>query len=59
MHPSDDTTRFVLTKARISWEAVSSGLFNGVFLDDVIMVTYAGPGNGVAFAAQLMKKGPK
>ena len=52
----DDPTRFVLAEAGISGNDVSSGIFNGVYLDDVIMVTYAGPGTGVAFAAQLVKK---
>ncbi|WP_170333857.1 hypothetical protein [Ruegeria arenilitoris] len=52
----DDPTRFVLAEAGISGEDVSAGIFNGVYLDDVIMVTYAGPGTGVAFAAQLVKK---
>ncbi len=52
----DDPTRFVLAEAGISGDDVSSGIFNGVYLDDVIMVTYAGPGTGVAFAAQLVKK---
>lgn len=54
----DDPTRFVLAEAGISGEDVSAGIFNGVYLDDVIMVTYAGPGTGVAFAAQLVKKDP-
>lgn len=52
----DDPTRFVLAEAGISGDDVSSGIFNGVYLDDVIVVTYAGPGTGVAFAAQLVKK---
>lgn len=52
----DDPTRFVLAEAGISGEDVSSGIFNGVYLDDVLMITYAGPGTGVAFAAQLVKK---
>ncbi len=52
----DDPTRFVLAEAGISGDDVSAGIFNGVYLDDVIMVTYAGPGTGVAFAAQLVKK---
>lgn len=52
----DDPTRFVLAEAGISGDDVSSGIFNGVYVDDVIMVTYAGPGTGVAFAAQLVKK---
>ncbi len=52
----DDPTRFVLAEAGISGDDVSSGIFNGVYLDDVLMVTYAGPGTGVAFAAQLVKK---
>ncbi|MCG7522726.1 hypothetical protein [Ruegeria sp. Ofav3-42] len=52
----DEPTRFVLAEAGISGEDVSAGIFNGVYLDDVIMVTYAGPGTGVAFAAQLVKK---
>lgn len=52
----DDPSRFVLAEAGISGDDVSSGIFNGVYLDDVIMVTYAGPGTGVAFAAQLVKK---
>ncbi|WP_170763938.1 hypothetical protein [Ruegeria lacuscaerulensis] len=51
----DDPTRFVLAEAGISGEDVSAGIFNGVYLDDVIMITYAGPGTGVAFAAQLVK----
>ncbi|WP_170328387.1 hypothetical protein [Ruegeria arenilitoris] len=55
----DDPTRFVLAEAGISGEDVSAGIFNGVYLDDVIMVTYAGPGTGVAFAAQLVKKDSK
>ncbi len=49
-------THFVLAEAGISGDDVSSGIFNGVYLDDVIMVTYAGPGTGVSFAAQLVKK---
>lgn len=52
----DEPTRFVLAEAGISGDDVSSGIFNGVYLDDVIMVTYAGPGTGVSFAAQLVKK---
>ncbi|MEX0349148.1 MAG: hypothetical protein AB3N15_06945 [Paracoccaceae bacterium] len=52
----DDPTRFVLAEAGISGEDVSSGIFNGIYLDDVLMITYAGPGTGVAFAAQLVKK---
>lgn len=52
----DDPTRFVLAEAGISGEDVSAGIFHGVYLDDVIMVTYAGPGTGVSFAAQLVKK---
>ncbi|WP_226688897.1 hypothetical protein [Ruegeria arenilitoris] len=52
----DDPTRFVLAEAGISGDDVSAGIFNGVYLDDVIMVTYAGPGTGVAFAAQLVQK---
>ncbi|SLN73875.1 hypothetical protein [Ruegeria meonggei] len=52
----DDPTRFVLAEAGISGDDVSSGIFNGVYVDDVLMVTYAGPGTGVAFAAQLVKK---
>ncbi|WP_170400758.1 hypothetical protein [Ruegeria arenilitoris] len=52
----DDPTRFVLAEAGISGDDVSAGIFNGVYLDDVIMVTYAGPATGVAFAAQLVKK---
>ncbi len=52
----DDPTRFVLAEGGISGDDVSAGIFNGVYLDDVIMVTYAGPGTGVAFAAQLVKK---
>ena len=55
----DDPTRFVLAEAGISGDDVSSGIFNGVYVDDVIMVTYAGPGTGVAFAAQLVKKDQK
>ena len=55
----DDPTRFVLAEAGISGDDVSAGIFNGVYLDDVIMVTYAGPGTGVAFAAQLVKKKSK
>ncbi|WP_372574174.1 hypothetical protein [Ruegeria jejuensis] len=53
----DDPTRFVLAEAGISGDDVSSGIFNGVYLDDVLLITYAGPGTGVAFAAQLVKKG--
>ncbi len=49
-------THFVLAEAGISGEDVSAGIFQGVYLDDVIMVTYAGPGTGVSFAAQLVKK---
>ncbi|WP_282169952.1 hypothetical protein [Ruegeria atlantica] len=52
----DEPTRFVLAEAGISGDDVSAGIFNGVYLDDVIMVTYAGPGTGVSFAAQLVKK---
>ncbi len=52
----DDPTRFVLAEAGISGDDVSSGIFNGVYVDNVIMVTYAGPGTGVAFAAQLVKR---
>ncbi len=52
----DDPTRFVLAEAGISGDDVSAGIFNGVYLDDVIMVTYAGTGAGVSFAAQLVKK---
>ena len=55
----DDPTRFVLAEAGTSGDDVSSGIFNGVYVDDVIMVTYAGPGTGVAFAAQLVKKDQK
>jgi len=52
----DDPTRFVLAEAGLSGDDVSAGIFNGVYLDDVLMITYAGPGTGVAFAAQLVKK---
>ncbi|MFA3918236.1 hypothetical protein [Ruegeria hyattellae] len=52
----DDPTRFVLAEAGISGDDVSSGIFNGVYLDDVLLITYAGPGTGVSFAAQLVKK---
>ncbi|KIC44073.1 hypothetical protein RA28_13870 [Ruegeria sp. ANG-S4] len=55
----DEPTRFVLAEAGISGDDVSAGIFHGVYLDDVIMVTYAGPGTGVAFAAQLVKKDAK
>ncbi|SDW29115.1 hypothetical protein SAMN05444358_101425 [Ruegeria halocynthiae] len=51
-----DPNSFVLAEAGISGDDVSSGIFQGVYIDDVIMVTYAGPGTGVSFAAQLVRK---
>lgn len=54
-----DPKSFVLAEAGISGDDVSSGIFQGVYIDDVIMVTYAGPGTGVSFAAQLVKKADK
>ncbi|MEX0307530.1 MAG: hypothetical protein AB3N12_09105 [Ruegeria sp.] len=51
-----DPNSFVLAEAGISGDDISSGIFHGVYIDDVIMVTYAGPGTGVSFAAQLVKK---
>ena len=53
----DEPTEFVLAETGSPTDSISIGTFSGVYLaEGALLVTYVGPLNGVAFAAQLVKK---
>lgn len=52
----DEPTQFVLAQTGTRTDNISVGTYQGVYFDDVMMVTFVSAASGVSFAAQLVEK---